>query len=160
MTHKQGDAVIIVNKGQKGIATGPFPYREGAKKEKDNLQKVFVERIKLKYLYQDVLNSDLSLEEWNCGPRKDQQGNRINCKKCIICLIESAEGDPQSKYFVLAITSHGFTSDGKQFIAMRIKKTYLALKDVIATLRASQNLAGKTVMIIIDGCRAVRNGTG
>ncbi|XP_052241166.1 uncharacterized protein LOC127851354 isoform X2 [Dreissena polymorpha] len=159
MARKQGDVVISVNVGKEGDKDAKFPYRKGAEKEKANLEKVFVDHFKFEYLNRDVLNDDLSRTQWDhdLDEVRMDPNRRTNCDgKCLRCLVEK-KADPKSKYFVLALTSHGYTSDGELNILMPGDNSFLALTDVIMTLKSSKKLEEKIVIIIVDACRVTRD---
>ncbi|XP_052212297.1 uncharacterized protein LOC127831365 [Dreissena polymorpha] len=167
-TNAVGEAIIFSNQ---------FPHnqdsrREGAETEKRNLEKVFVTTLKFEYLNGTSLNGDISRKLWD----HNESDNPIKCQadnpSCIKCLIRF-KANANTKYFLLAICSHGHTQDGDLLISLAdddqnepsTKRKRVAtcsqpcddrmkLGDVIEFLKECEPLKTKTVIMIIETCRA------
>lgn len=149
-----GYAMLVVNTNPKGDS-GKFEFkiREGANEDSANLQLVFIEKLGFKWLNQDC-HEDVTTLQWD--HRKGKQlapGPEGDCQ-CLRCRIIYTD-HTDSKYFVLAISSHGreiteteiIFSDGN---SIHLSEIFEALNDVNCP-----TLKGKPRIIILQVCRAM-----
>lgn len=150
--HFNGYIAFIVN--IKGKPEDKFEERKGAGEEITNLQTVFVDKLRFKWINSDQdKHESLTLVQWDHSKayKNTAYKNRTDCK-CLRCLITS-QNHSNSKCFILAISSHGQELSETEVIfadgeSLKLTEIFEALSDAnIPTLQ------GKPRIIILQVCR-------
>ncbi|XP_052802600.1 uncharacterized protein LOC128233093 [Mya arenaria] len=151
-----GAAIFFCNYGtDDNTCSNNFKFRENCAKDLDNVQSVFIKSLRFDWLNEDKLNRNLFINDWD-HTKNTASGKRENCGKCLKCLIINKDFS-NYKYLVLAISSHGLSRKGEQYVHFlsSTEPTMLSLSEVLATLSDTQcpTLKGKPRIVIVQACR-------
>ncbi|WAR02571.1 hypothetical protein MAR_009129 [Mya arenaria] len=148
-----GAAIIFGNYGTPDNSN-TFQFRKGGEKDLDNVQSVFIKSLGFDWLNKDN-SHNLFINQWD-HTKIRASGQIGNCRKCLKCLIKNTDFK-RYKYFVLAISSHGFSEKGEQFVQFLSSTDYalLSLSEVLEAISDKQcpTLAANHGFVIVQACR-------